>query len=173
MKPTFFLAVAALCATAAAAVTQPIAMANPVVADSDTSSPSTLLEKRILEQCKNKTGMHFVMSTILAVMLFAATTTQAAPAPGAPRPPPVAGRPFFTPKECIAAGNFPFSGHCLIAAGYLKAPPKAPAPKPIPKPVYPRCLPLDASCPPNTSLCCPGMTCRKIYGSPRVICAKA
>ncbi|KAF9278022.1 hypothetical protein BGZ88_000853 [Linnemannia elongata] len=51
MKSTFVLTIAALCA--ALAVIQPIAMATPVVAVE--SSP--LLEKRILEQCKNKTGV--------------------------------------------------------------------------------------------------------------------
>ncbi|KAF9150454.1 hypothetical protein BG015_007742 [Linnemannia schmuckeri] len=52
MKSTLFLAVAALCA---AAVIQPVTMATPVV-ESDASS-SNVLEKRILEQCKNKTGV--------------------------------------------------------------------------------------------------------------------
>ncbi|KAG9064283.1 hypothetical protein KI688_003471 [Linnemannia hyalina] len=52
MKSTFVLTIAALCA--ALAVTQPVVMATPVVVVAE-SNP--LLQKRILEQCKNKTGV--------------------------------------------------------------------------------------------------------------------
>ncbi|KAF8933343.1 hypothetical protein BGZ47_010903, partial [Haplosporangium gracile] len=52
MKSTLYLTVAALCAVV---VIQPVAMATPVV-ESD-ASLSNVLEKRILEQCKNKTGV--------------------------------------------------------------------------------------------------------------------
>ncbi|KAG0314091.1 hypothetical protein BGZ97_009635, partial [Linnemannia gamsii] len=57
MKATLFLPIAILFVTAAAAAILPATMANPVVTDSDPSSPPTLLEKRILEQCKNETGV--------------------------------------------------------------------------------------------------------------------